>query len=56
MHEQGMSVVSLNVAGVSAFKLFLLLEQVNAHVICLQETWLASGVDCLPVPGYNWCE
>jgi exonuclease III len=49
-------VVSLNVAGVSAFKLFLLLEQVSADIICLQETWLAFGTDVLPIPGYNWHE
>ncbi len=32
---KGLAIVSLNVAGVSAFKLFLMLEKVTADVICL---------------------
>ena len=53
---RGLSVISLNVSGVSAFKLFLMLEKVQADVLCLQETWLAHGADTLPVPGYHWFE
>ena len=48
--------VSINIAGVSAFKLFVLLEKISADVICLQETWLRVGTDVLPVPGYRWYE
>ena len=33
--EHGLTVLSLNIAGVSAFKLFLLLEKVQADVLCL---------------------
>lgn len=54
--ESGLTVLSLNVAGVSAFKLFMMLEKVRADVLCLQETWLAHGADVLPVPGYHWYE
>ena len=54
--EHGLTVLSLNVAGVSAFKLFMLLEKVRADVLCLQETWLSRGADILPVPGYHWYE
>ncbi len=46
--------MSLNIAGVSAFKLFLMLEKISADVICLQETWLVRGADVLHVPGYTW--
>ncbi len=33
--EHGLTVLSLNVAGVSAFKLFMMLEKVRADVLCL---------------------
>ncbi len=32
---KGLTIVSLNVAGISALKLFLMLEKVAADVICL---------------------
>ena len=54
--SNGLTIVSVNVAGVSAFKLFVLLEKVSADVICLQETWLRAGTEVLPVPGYRWYE
>ncbi len=54
--SHGLTVVSIKVAGVSAFKLFVLLEKISADVICLQETWLRVGTDVLPVPGYRWYE
>lgn len=35
MSAQGMRIASVNVAGVSAFKLFIILEKLHADVICL---------------------
>ena len=48
-----MSVCSANVAGVSYFKLFLLLERHNLDIICLQELWLPASRAALQVPGYH---
>ena len=51
-----MKLLSVNCAGISAFKLFLLLEHCKADLICLQETWLRQSADSLPLPGYRWYE
>ena len=56
MEQLGVRVASVNVAGVTVFKLFMLLEHLTADIICLQETWLQHGVDLLPVPGFKWYE
>ena len=43
---------SINIAGMSLFKLFMLLEQHQLDVLCVQETWLPPST-CLPlIPGF----
>jgi hypothetical protein len=46
----------VNCAGISAFKLIMLLECHRADVVCLQETWMRQGADELSLPGYRWFE
>jgi exonuclease III len=48
----GLSVGSLNIAGVSMFKLFMILEAHTIDVLCLQETWLTTSNVQLNIPGY----
>lgn len=43
VREKGLQVVTWNCAGVSLYKIFLLLEFYPADVVCLQETWLKAG-------------
>jgi exonuclease III len=46
----------VNCAGISAYKLIMLLESHRADVVCLQETWMRQGADELSLPGYRWFE
>jgi hypothetical protein len=48
----GLNVGNLNIAGVSMFKLFMILETHTIDVLCLQETWLATSNVQLNIPGY----
>lgn len=48
--------VSWNCAGLTLYKLFLLLEYTRADVICLQETWLPTGGTFPDIPGYTVLE
>ena len=54
--SDGMTIVSVNSAGISDFKLQMLLDKFQPDFLCLQETWLAGGVRAPPVPGYPWYE
>ena len=50
--NQGLALGSINIAGMSLFKLFLLLEEHQLDILCIQETWLPPST-CLPtIPGY----
>ena len=52
--NQGIKVGSINIAGLSYFKLFLLLEVHNFDVLCLQETWLVGEhIEPFDIPGYS---
>jgi exonuclease III len=46
----------MNVAGISYYKLFLLLEQYHFDILCLQETWLAKEAIKPNIPGFNLIE
>ena len=50
--SQGISVGSINIAGVSLFKLYMLLESHALDVLCIQETWLTPSSVQLNIPGY----
>ena len=51
-----MLVGSVNVAGFSLFKLFLLLTRYPFDVLCLQEMWLPPSKVKPCIPGYNLYE
>ena len=40
-HSEGIKLASVNMAGLSYFKLFLVLERLDCDILCLQETWLS---------------
>ena len=48
----GINVGSLNIAGISMFKLWMILETHTLDVLCLQETWLTTSNVKLNIPGY----
>jgi exonuclease III len=50
--KRGLNVGSMNIAGVSMFKLFMILETHTLDVLCLQETWLTTSNVQLNIPGY----
>jgi hypothetical protein len=50
--HRGVQVGSVNMAGLSLFKLFLILETHDFDVLCVQETWLKQSGVTLHVPGY----
>ena len=55
--EHGIKVGSINMAGMSYFKTYFLLEKYNFDVLCVQETWL-TGVqpELFEFPGYALLE
>jgi hypothetical protein len=53
---QGITVGSINIAGVSLFKLHMILESNPIDILCLQETWLPASTVKLEVPGYQVVE
>ena len=54
---QGVKVGSINVAGVSSFKLELLFGVHQFDILCLQETWLVGAQQAeLTYPGYTVIE
>ena len=55
--ESGIAVGSVNIAGVSYFKVLLLLDLHALDVLCLQETWLVGqNKQELDIPGYTTLE
>jgi hypothetical protein len=48
----GISIGSLNIAGLSMFKIWMILETHTVDVLCLQETWLTTSNVQLNIPGY----
>ena len=54
--RDGFKMCSINCAGISAFKIFLLLEQHQPDLLCLQETWLVGSFGAPLVDGYTWYE
>jgi exonuclease III len=51
--EHGLAVGSINIAGISLFKVFLLLELHQLDVLCVQETWLPSSSVDWQIPGFS---
>jgi exonuclease III len=47
-----LNVGSINIAGISMFKVFMLLEAHTIDVLCVQETWLTESAVPLNIPGY----
>ena len=55
--SEGVKIGCINVAGLTYFKVFLLLEIYNFDVLCFQETWLKSEISPnLQIPGYTLLE
>jgi hypothetical protein len=50
--HSGINMGSINIAGVSLYKIFMLLEMHTLDVLCLQETWLTESTVPLNIPGY----
>jgi exonuclease III len=48
-----MSIGSINIAGISNIKIFMLLEVHTLDILCIQETWLTSSTVTLDIPGYQ---
>jgi exonuclease III len=51
--NEGMSIGSINIAGISNIKIYMLLEVHNLDILCIQETWLTSSTVKLDIPGYQ---
>jgi exonuclease III len=49
----GINVGSINIAGISLLKVYMLTELHNLDVLCIQETWLAKSNVKLDIPGYQ---
>jgi exonuclease III len=41
------------VAGISNFKVYMIVGTHNLDVLCLQETWLTKSTVTLDIPGYQ---
>ena len=54
--QQGITIATLNIAGLTLAKLFLLLAQHSPDVLCLQETWLTPTAEAPTVTGYRLLE
>jgi hypothetical protein len=50
--KSGINVGSLNIAGISMYKVLMILETHTFDVLCLQETWLTPSTVQLNIPGY----
>jgi exonuclease III len=48
-----LSIGSINIAGISNIKIYMLLEVHTLDVLCIQETWLTSSSVKLDIPGYQ---
>jgi Endonuclease/Exonuclease/phosphatase family len=55
-HSKGIKIGSVNIRGLTFLKLFLLLEQEEVDVLCVQETWIAEGTRAPTMPGYQVVE
>jgi exonuclease III len=49
----GINVGNVNIAGVSLYKLYMLLETHTLDILCLQETWMSQSTVKLDIPGYQ---
>ena len=49
----GLNIGSINIAGVSLFKLKMILDTYTIDVLCIQDTWLKSSTVKLDIPGYQ---
>ena len=54
--SKGINIGSVNIRGLTFLKLFLLLEQEEVDVLCVQETWIAEGTPAPTMPGYQVVE
>ena len=52
----GIKIGSLNIQGLNYFKLYLLLQQQDLDIICIQETWLSGETMTPHLEGYNLLE
>ena len=44
---------NINIAGLSLFKLYMILQTHTLDVLCVQETWLKPSTVKLDIPGYQ---
>jgi exonuclease III len=49
----GLNVGSINIAGLSLLKVYMLTELHLLDVLCIQETWLTASTTKLAIPGYQ---
>jgi exonuclease III len=49
----GLNIGSINIAGISLLKVYMLTELHQLDVLCIQETWLTSSTTQLNIPGYQ---
>ena len=52
----GIKLGSVNNRGLTFLKLFLLLEQEEVDVLCVQKTWITEGSTAPAMPGYHVVE
>jgi exonuclease III len=50
---KGINIGSINIAGISLLKVYMLTELHVLDVLCIQETWLATSTVKLDIPGYQ---
>ena len=47
---------SINIAGLSRFKLYMILQTQTLEILCVQETWLKPSIEKIDIPGYQFFE
>jgi exonuclease III len=47
---------SINIAGLSLFKLYMILKTHTIDILCVQETWLKPSTEKIDIPGYQFFE
>jgi exonuclease III len=49
-------VASINIRGLNYLKLYIILEEQDIDILCVQETWMAKTAMPPTIPGYNVVE
>ena len=54
--QEGITIGTLNIGGLTYFKLYLLMEFHELDILCLQETWILDHAPPPSIPGYQLVE